>query len=97
MVASGLIVAIDPVTEKCGVAVVGSNEVELKKVVKRLELIQTLKNILQTWPTDQVVIGDRTGSKDFASEIKASFPELKIHFVNEHLSSQEARSEEQTY
>ncbi len=91
MAASELVVAIDPGTEKCGVAVVGPNRAYLQQVVNRVELIEALRNILQTWLICLVVIGDRTGSKDFEKEIRASFPELKIHLVDEHLSSQEAR------
>jgi RNase H-fold protein (predicted Holliday junction resolvase) len=99
-----VIVAVDPGREKCGVAVVtGDLELILKEIVSREEAVHRVLELAEKHGAGKVVLGDRTGSREFAGEIakarkacstsvdkkEHAYPE--IVFIDEHMSSMEGR------
>ena len=98
------IVAVDPGREKCGVAVVTSAlELLSKEIVSREEAVARVLNLAKEHKAKWIILGDRTGSREFAGEIvKAKKKSLKsigkqedvypeVIFVDEHESSMEGR------
>lgn len=98
------IVSVDPGREKCGIAVITSNlELILKEIVSRNEAAHEVLRLAQMYNAHKIIIGDRTGSEEFASDImrvkrdtlfaagseQDLYPE--IIFVDEHKSSMEGR------
>lgn len=86
-----IIVAIDPGREKCGLAIISQGEVLMQEVVAREKLTAFVKAMLPS--SGPIVIGDRTGCKEFIAELEQELPLVKerIVTVNEHLSSVEAK------
>jgi len=102
--AKEIIVAVDPGREKCGLAVVTSDlELLLKEIVSRDEAVHRVLELAQKHGADKLVLGDRTGSREFADEIrkakmvwstaidKQQHPRPEIIFIDEHMSSMEGR------
>lgn len=89
------IIAIDPGTEKCGLAVMGiDGKIRLQKIVPVLQLTGEVKALARQYGPALMVIGDRTGADSFMEMIEeANITELVIGIetVDEHLTSQEAR------
>lgn len=89
------VIAIDPGTEKCGIAVLSTDAVVAERmVVERADAIATLERLAAAYRPAVLVLGDRTGSKSFRSELeKAGICRLveSVHAVDEHMSSLEAR------
>jgi RNase H-fold protein (predicted Holliday junction resolvase) len=90
-----LIIAIDPGSEKCGVAVVHKIQgVHYHQVVATGELNQVIAQLIHKYKTDHIVLGDRTSSKSarrVLSELKVNGKAVNITLVNEHHSTEEAR------
>lgn len=90
------IVGVDPGRMKCGVAVLSiDGTVREQHVVPRSEVLAHLALIHQTYGAFQLIVGDRTGSREFLAELeKNSVKDYmdEVHIVDEHLSSLEARS-----
>jgi RNase H-fold protein (predicted Holliday junction resolvase) len=93
--ADQLILAVDPGREKCGLALVSRrSETVFKEVVPRGEITRRVAAALAEHAIGPVVVGDRTGSKEFRTELGAiglPSPAHPVVAVNEHMSSQEAR------
>jgi len=89
------IIAIDPGTEKCGVAVVGiEGEVHLQEIIPVSELVPKVEELARHYGPARIVVGDRTGAGRLMGLIEIdSIWDLVvgIEAVDEHLSSQEAR------
>src|SRR5690606_8562594 len=89
------VIAVDPGTEKCGIAVLTSDSVVVERnVVRRVDAVQELERLADTYRPAILVMGDRTGSKSFLSELESAgiLGRLQgVHAVDEHLSSIEAR------
>ena len=98
------IVSVDPGREKCGVAVVTNGlELILKEIVSRDEAVHRVLELAEKHGAHKVVLGDRTGSREFASEIMKTTeslstsvgvqqdPRPEVIFVDEHKSSMEGR------
>lgn len=92
MAADQPILAIDPGRNKCGLAVVFQGKTLLQEIVDRANILKRIADVLPS--TGVIVVGDRTGSKDFIAELKAANPTIvsRITTIDEHLSSVEARS-----
>lgn len=85
------VLAVDPGTYKCGVAVVTRERVLRRWVAPRIELMSEVGKALSEFSPNVIVIGDRTGSARLRRELAAAFPGVEIVVVDEHLSSVEAR------
>lgn len=97
-----VILAIDPGHEKCGLALMSrSGEILTKEIVPRANLLARIEELFISYDIGTLVLGDRTGSKALAGELEralAGWPrrgagdaKRVIMFVDEHLSSMEAR------
>ncbi len=85
-----MILAIDPGSQKCGLAVVGKQGVVLEKmVVPAVELSKTVGVIMDNHQISIFVVGDRTKSK-IISDVLKPFG-LPIEMVDENNSSFEGR------
>lgn len=84
-------VAVDPGREKCGLAVAAPGKVLEQTVVSRDSYLEVLRDLLHRYEIEQIIVGDRTGSRDLIKEIRTRFPRCSLQTVDEHLSSQEAR------
>lgn len=92
MADNDMILAIDPGRGKCGLAVVNKKEVLHRAVIPRQRIVDAVRDCLEHYQgIDEIILGDRTGSAKLRDELEAvlSFP---ISFVDEHLSTQEARN-----
>lgn len=85
------ILAIDPGKEKCGIAVIDSERVIYKEVVRREGYIGIIKELSNNYELDQIVLGDGTGSGEFFSELRGQLPTLGISVIDESHSTEEAR------
>jgi len=89
------VIAVDPGTEKCGIAVLTAESVvKERKVVRRVDAVRELERLAGVYRPAVLVLGDRTGSKAFLGEIeRAGIPARVegVHAVDEHLSSIAAR------
>lgn len=86
--------AIDPGREKFGYAVLQQDGSVLQKGIERTgELLALVFRILAEFEVKMVILGDRTGSKDFGRRLLAGMRERPITIVqvNEDNSSREGR------
>lgn len=90
---SDKILAIDPGRHKCGLAIIEDDHILLQEIVLRTELLDRVKSVLP--PKGPIVIGDRTGSAHFYTEMAKEMPHVmdRVLMIDEHLSSVEARKE----
>lgn len=84
-------VAIDPGTDKCGLAVLDEDTVVVQEVVSRQRILGRLEEVLAD--SGPIVLGDRTGSKQFMDELALHQPDWseRVVLIDEHRSSDEAR------
>ena len=87
-----VVLGIDPGREKCGLAVVAEDQVLVKEVVPRRELLPVVRKYTAAYNVDTMVVGDGTGSREFVAEIKGHLPELPVVVVDERHSTEEARA-----
>ncbi len=91
------VIAVDPGREKCGIAVVKADGAVLAKgIVARAEIGERVRELARVHGVDTVVLGDRTGSRALAQEIRAALDRAgagprRVVFVDEHESSMEGR------
>lgn len=84
------ILAIDPGSQKCGLAVVDEqSNVLAKMVIAVSELEHTISDLHQQFQITRFVLGDRTRSKNFKAFLKQF--NLPIVMVDENRSSIEGR------
>ncbi len=85
-------IAVDPGTDKCGMAVLEGHAVILREVVSRESVLDRLRDVLDE--RGPIVVGDRTGSKQFLDELTLRQPDWseRVVLVDEHRSSDEARA-----
>lgn len=87
----GTILAVDPGSEKCGLAVVEGEKmrVQEKMVVATHQFLEIAQKLCQTYGVSLILIGDRTKSKFFRAELlKIGLP---IKMIDENNSSVEGR------
>ena len=103
----GYLLAVDPGSDKCGIAVLnpvtsavvdavagGELRTILKEVVPASEALSRVKALVEKYPIKIVVVGDRTGGKAFVKELEHAgviAGDRRVALVDEHLSSQEGR------
>jgi hypothetical protein len=87
-----VLLAVDPGTGKCGVAVVGADgEVVARTVVSTGELWRSLRQLLEDHPIAVAVVGDRTGSEAVWREAHNACQArgVPVHKIAEHGSTRE--------
>jgi RNase H-fold protein (predicted Holliday junction resolvase) len=89
------ILAIDPGREKNGVAVVTMDgTVYYQHVITTAQLLGAIEELLTNYKIDKIIIGNRTGSKEFINIMKKAGILEKVEGIipiDEHLSTEEAR------
>ena len=88
------VLAIDPGTVKCGVAVVGHNgeAVAFQEIVATAQIAGRVPELLTDFPVTVVVMGDGTGSGAVGKRIAAVLPaDVPLKFVPERFSTLCAR------
>lgn len=85
------ILAIDPGSEKCGVAVASRDAVLMKRGVRRETFLDVVLQLVKDYNVQKIVVGDGTGSDEFLQEIRHALPDYTITTIDESLSSEEAR------
>lgn len=87
------ILAIDPGSDKCGVAVVSAERVVLKRCIVTPERVaETVRELAESYGISKIAIGDATASKKIEQSLSALFPHLTLVFIDEKNSTLEARS-----
>jgi RNase H-fold protein (predicted Holliday junction resolvase) len=86
-----IVLGVDPGREKCGLAVVSSSGVIIKRVVPRAEFLPVAKELLAEHNVERVILGDGTGSTEFMRELTRALPGLDLAIIDEQHSTEEAR------
>lgn len=88
-----MILGFDPGKDKCGIAVMGTdNNVCYHQVVPSESAISTIQSLCEQFPIELLVIGDQTTSKSWKQKLTQSLSlAVKIVQVDERYSSLEAR------
>lgn len=88
-----ILLAIDPGSDKCGIAVVqGDGMVTLHQVVPTSDIMDFLKGLQEHQTFDAVILGNGTRSRELADQLKAQGICTNIEFVDETNSTLEARN-----
>lgn len=90
------VLAIDPGTEKCGMALVrrndaGALEMIWRAISQRTEVVAQMQEAATVAPFSMLVVGSGTGSKPLVTEIREAFPALGVLLVDEKDTSLQAR------
>jgi len=87
-----MILAIDPGSAKCGLAIVDEDaRVRDQRVVKRGELVEQVRQFCAGQAAATIVIGDTGFGKTVARELSESAVKANLIFVSEKDSTLEAR------
>jgi RNase H-fold protein (predicted Holliday junction resolvase) len=90
------VLAIDPGTSKCGMALARRNEdgrVELlwRAIASRKQLLAMLSEARQVSPYSLIIVGGGTSSREIVAEVRAELPAVAVLVVDEHDTSMQAR------
>ncbi|MEG3988699.1 pre-16S rRNA-processing nuclease YqgF [Microcoleus sp. S28C3] len=88
-----MILGFDPGKDKCGIAVMNTdNNVSYHEVVPSESAISTIQSLCEQFSIELLVLGDQTTSKSWKQKLTQSLsPALKIVRVDERYSSLEAK------
>jgi len=87
-----IVIAIDPGTKKCGYALVNSNlSVLQRKVIPTEEIEENIKNSINNYKINKIVLGNGTHYKIIEEKLKHHFSQSKIILIEEEFSTLEAR------
>jgi RNase H-fold protein (predicted Holliday junction resolvase) len=87
------LLALDPGSDKVGTAVLSFNKEEKEKTIVKIdELLDHLGEIFNNYQIAELVIGNGTGAEDLKEMISSSYPDLKITFVEEEFTTEEAQA-----
>lgn len=94
-----IVLAVDPGTAKCGVAVVERREPPLAHHVRHRAVVETarleahVRELLRSHPVGAVLVGDATGGRALAETLRALLPPgVPLHPVPEAHTSERARA-----
>lgn len=85
------ILAIDPGREKCGVAVMDGTTVLARAVVPVRQLIELITDWSTRYGVRQILVGDRTGSKEIVRLIATALRDVPLTLVAETGTTLDAR------
>ncbi|NCO36288.1 MAG: hypothetical protein AUJ92_09250 [Armatimonadetes bacterium CG2_30_59_28] len=88
------VLAIDPGSSKCGVAMVAEDgAVILRRVLPRAELSGFVRHVRSNYDLQSIVVGDGTRSRQVAEElVQDGVPRASLRFTDEKNSTLEARA-----
>ncbi|MBS2035469.1 Holliday junction resolvase RuvX [bacterium] len=85
------VLAVDPGTAKCGLAVVARERGCLERViVNREDLLSQVRQYLERFPVERVLVGGATGSKPVVQELKQHLA-ISVEVVDEFRTTERAR------
>jgi RNase H-fold protein (predicted Holliday junction resolvase) len=90
------VLAIDPGSSKCGIALVrrgDDNEANLlwRAIAPRAEIVEQVRRAMEVEPFSMAIVGSGTTSKLLVHELREHFPSLGILVVDEKNTSLQAR------
>lgn len=90
------VLAIDPGTDKCGMALVrrqASGELQMlwRTIAARSEVVKVMRELETTMEFSMLIVGSGTGSKVLCTEIREAFPALGVLLVDERDTTLQAR------
>jgi RNase H-fold protein (predicted Holliday junction resolvase) len=86
------ILGLDPGRDKCGIAVINSQQAVIyHQVIDSAKAIATIKQLAQKYAIDLIVMGDGTTSKAWQQQLESNLLNLSVTTVNETNSTLEAR------
>ena len=88
----GIVLGLDPGTDKCGVAVVSRQQGPLyQEVVTLAALPEVVRRIAEEFAIDEVAIGDSTGAEQTREQLVQAGINMPVTTVSEELTSRLAR------
>lgn len=85
------VLAVDPGRSKCGIAIVSRNDgVMVRTIVCPADVSDTIRLLFARYEPDAIIVGAGTGS-EAVIKIVNQLP-IKVHLIDERLSTQIARS-----
>ena len=88
----GVVIAIDPGREKCGVAVVSDQGALDKSVVSPDRLPEIIPDLIARHSAEVIIIGDGTHGRELADRLRGMAGALPIEFVDESYTTLKART-----
>jgi len=88
-----IVVAVDPGSQKCGVAVASPKSVLLQEIVSSSKLPDRVAELARIYSADGIIVGDGTGSGPLIKELSARISQVPIERVDESHTSERARKE----
>ncbi len=86
------VIAIDPGSDKCGVAVVrSSGEVSYRAIVAAADLCTTVRTLVERYRPQHILCGKGTGSKPLLRALQAAGLGMAITPMDESYTSEAAR------
>ncbi len=87
-----MILAIDPGTAKCGLAVVTAAKRLLhREVIETSVLLVRVQFLVEKFDIAGIVVGDGTGSRPLQASLRSTFPSQPLHIIKEHFTTLDAR------
>jgi len=96
-VAEKIVVAVDPGSSKCGIAIVrrpseGELELLARAIVPTADVLPALNDLREEHRYEEIILGNGTTSKNLAAQIRDAIPGVPILKVDEKDTSMEARA-----
>ncbi|MEN9567543.1 MAG: hypothetical protein RLZZ69_2739, partial [Cyanobacteriota bacterium] len=87
-----MILGLDPGRDKCGMAVINSQQAVIyHQVIDSAKAIATIKQLAHQYAIDLIVMGNGTTSKAWRQQLESNLLNLPVTTVNETNSTLEAR------
>lgn len=86
------VVALDPGSAKCGIAVVRRDgSTAASSVVPRADAVAAAADLCSAYLPECLVVGDGTGSRLLIDELRSALPLVALQAIDERHSSEQAR------
>lgn len=85
------ILAIDPGSVKCGIAIAEGDEILQLELLTKDEFFNDIFDLNKKWQPDLILLGDGTCSQYYKQQITDLLPDISLEMVDETSSSEEAR------
>jgi len=88
----GVVIAIDPGREKCGVAVASGRGVLHRSICPPHEIPGLVAELIAEYSAGTIIIGDGTTGRELAEHLRDHTASVPIEFVDESYTTLKARS-----
>ena len=87
------VLAVDPGTAKCGLAVVSRGPVvEHRSVVTKAEIVTVVRNLVEQHKPGRILVGGGTGTEGISRLLCAANLDVEVEIVDERFSTEMARA-----